>query len=98
MWAMGCLLHHLLSLKPPFKSGSLAGLLVTVLTGPPPKLPDGYSTLLGNLIFSLLSSEPSQRPKAKVLLAHPLLARHVHSLHQVFSQPSPGKGQAILPA
>ncbi|BES94805.1 Hypothetical protein NTJ_07615 [Nesidiocoris tenuis] len=86
MWALGCLLHHLLSLRRPFGSaGSIAQLLVSILTGPPPPLPRSFSKPLEGLIFSLLSSEPSARPKSSALLSHPLLALHVHRIHLGFS-------------
>ncbi|KAF6210522.1 hypothetical protein GE061_013628 [Apolygus lucorum] len=81
MWALGCLLHHLLSLRPLFKSPSIAALLVTILASPVPPLPPSYSAALESLIFSLLSREPWQRPRARVLLSHPLLSLHFQFLH-----------------
>uniref|UniRef100_A0A146L1J0 non-specific serine/threonine protein kinase n=2 Tax=Lygus hesperus TaxID=30085 RepID=A0A146L1J0_LYGHE len=89
MWALGCLLHHLLSLRPLFKSPTIAALLVTILADPVPPLPPSYSAALESLIFSLLSHEPWQRPRARVLLSHPLLSLHLQSLHLAHSSLQP---------
>ncbi|XP_014286133.1 serine/threonine-protein kinase Nek8 isoform X2 [Halyomorpha halys] len=73
MWALGCLLHHIARGNPPFSAPSLAGVVRTIVSAGPVRL-SGYSGLLGELQRSLLAKEPSSRPSAVQLMAHPLLA------------------------
>ncbi|CAH1406128.1 unnamed protein product [Nezara viridula] len=73
IWALGCLLHHMVKGSLPFTAPSLAGVVRTIVSSGPVRLP-GYSRLLCELQRSLLAKEPRARPTADQLLAHPLLA------------------------
>jgi len=46
----------------------------------PAPLPNSYSGVLRQLVMSMLSKDPNQRPSAQDLLKHPILMEHVSEL------------------
>lgn len=88
MWALGCILYELTSLKSPFSAPTIAGLMLCILESSTPKLPTKYNKWLQTLVKCLLCRDPTSRPSAKALLSHPLLATYIHTLPVVFVEKS----------
>ena len=79
LWALGCLLHELASLAPPFSGSSLAAVVRGIVTGAraplPPSAAARYSPALLALIDRLLDPVPARRPTLKELFASDALVR-----------------------
>eukprot|EP00948_MAST-09A_sp_MAST-9A-sp1_P000552 g552.t1 len=55
IWALGCVLHELCTLKPPFLANDIKGLSQKVRYAPCPNIPSAYSADLATLIKSMLA-------------------------------------------
>lgn len=76
IWALGVLLYEMCALRLPFHATSIHGLAVTIMKGKYPPLPAGFSREVQDLIASLLTLDPLQRPSIdKVLTASVLEPR-----------------------
>lgn len=65
IWGLGCVLHHLVCLEPPFYGENLIMLGYNILHKQPKKPPFIYSEKLSNFIFSLLNKNVLGRPNIK---------------------------------
>ena len=82
VWALGCVLHELCSLRAPFFGTNLLGVVYQIVERPPPPLPAQYSTPLRELVDQLLTKDACERPSLKDVLAMPLAFRwRVYPLH-----------------
>ncbi|MEV6662009.1 serine/threonine-protein kinase [Streptomyces nigra] len=65
LYAVGCLLHHMLTGRPPFASGGVAELVTQHLTQSPPRLADSGADVpaaLQELVDALLAKRREERP------------------------------------
>ncbi|MEU2159516.1 serine/threonine-protein kinase [Streptomyces sp. NPDC019208] len=65
LYAVGCLLHHMLTGQPPFPGGGVADLVTRHLTASPPRLADwgvDAPAALHDLLRALLAKRPEDRP------------------------------------
>jgi serine/threonine protein kinase len=65
IWMLGCLLYEVCTLKKPFKSDSINFLINNIINSNPEPIDpttSKYSQQLQNLIFSMLSKQPEDRP------------------------------------
>ncbi|MFD5496325.1 serine/threonine-protein kinase [Streptomyces sp. GDS52] len=79
LYAVGCLLHHMLTGRPPFHSGGPAELATQHLTAPPPRLAGcgvDAPAALQDLLHALLAKRPEDRPGGAVE-AYAALAPHL---------------------
>ena len=75
MWALGCVLHSLVTREHPFAGNSTKQVCASILNRAPPLLPEMYSEELQQFISVLLSKKPQDRPSAAEALAH--VPKHV---------------------
>jgi NIMA (never in mitosis gene a)-related kinase len=70
IWALGCVIYEMASLRPPFNSilRSEDELKRNITTSTPRKLPAVYSEALSSCVFSMLEKDPIKRPSAAELL------------------------------
>eukprot|EP00940_MAST-03C_sp_MAST-3C-sp2_P002165 g2165.t1 len=68
VWALGCILYELASLKVPFKARTLPQLARKVATSKTPLIPSVYSSNLRRLAKALLAKDPSRRPSLRQIL------------------------------
>lgn len=73
LYALGCVLHELLTGSPPF-AGTGAQLMYRHLNEPPPPLPPNLPDGLGHLVLELLAKHPAGRPAAASDVARRLRA------------------------
>jgi serine/threonine-protein kinase len=62
LYALGCMLHELLTGKPPFEGDTSALVLARQLDDAPPSLPAGVPAELRKLVTRLLAKDPAARP------------------------------------
>ncbi|KAM6953195.1 NIMA-related kinase 12 [Aplochiton taeniatus] len=77
IWALGCLLYEICSLRPPFSSTNLLGLFYKIIKGECNPVPDMYSCNISSLIEKMLCSIPENRPSAASLLAVDCMQEHL---------------------
>nr|XP_035977954.1 serine/threonine-protein kinase Nek8 isoform X1 [Halichoerus grypus] len=81
IWALGCVLYELASLKRAFEAANLPALVLKIMSGTFAPISDRYSPELRQLVLSLLSLEPSRRPPLSHIMAQPLCIRALLNLH-----------------
>lgn len=78
MWALGVLLYELCALERPFQHANRYKLQEIIIAGKYAPLPAGrYPSEVSEIIASLLSVNPKQRPSANALLQHPFIRTYV---------------------
>ena len=75
IWALGCVLYELCSLKVPFQSQNIMELLVKITKDNIEPLPKIYSKEIARLVKGLLSKDENKRPNCQEILAKPMLIR-----------------------
>ena len=68
VWALGCILFELCTLKHPFEAENLLGLVLKIVSEKHESIPNFYSTDLVYLIDRLLMKDPKDRPKVREIL------------------------------
>jgi serine/threonine protein kinase len=68
IWAMGCVLYHIICLQPPFKGDNLIALGNSIVHQEPKPLPSIYSSRLQNFIFKLIAKKVYDRPSVGEVL------------------------------
>ena len=77
VWALGCVLYELATLKHAFDANDMNGLVMKIVRGRVLPVPMHYSPELRALICKLLSKRSADRPTVKRVLETPVLAKHV---------------------
>ncbi|KAL0225311.1 hypothetical protein RCL1_003223 [Eukaryota sp. TZLM3-RCL] len=71
VWALGCCLYELATLRFPFQARSIPALVMSILRGIYEPLPSQFSDNLTRLIGSMLQTEPTNRPSVHELSRDP---------------------------
>ncbi|KAL0233567.1 hypothetical protein PCE1_002082 [Barthelona sp. PCE] len=80
VWALGCVLYEMTTLRHAFDARSMNGLIVKIMKGKYPPLPMRYSEALRNMVDSMLRSDPAERPLIDDLLQLPLIAKRMRDV------------------
>ena len=97
VWALGCVLYEMATLKHAFDANSLNGLAKKVQRGYFKPLPRTLSKQLSTLVKQMLSLNPSSRPSVAEVLKMPLVKKHVfYFLRDIAQRPSAGMGDGTL--
>ncbi|XP_031429352.1 serine/threonine-protein kinase Nek8 isoform X1 [Clupea harengus] len=81
IWALGCVLYELASLKRAFEAANLPALVLKIMSGTFAPISDRYSPELRQLILNMLNLDPSKRPQLNEIMAHPICIRPLLNLH-----------------
>ncbi|XP_077499008.1 nimA-like kinase isoform X2 [Amblyomma americanum] len=81
IWALGCILYELLTLRPPFEGNHVPNLVIKIIRGEYAPVPTHYSVELRRLLERLLQKEPSMRPSVNQILAQPILLHIICNLY-----------------
>jgi NIMA (never in mitosis gene a)-related kinase len=73
VWALGCILYELCSLKHAFAADNLLGLVYKIVQDNYDPIPERYSSDLKNLIKMLLQKDSKKRPSVADLIQMPLI-------------------------
>jgi NIMA (never in mitosis gene a)-related kinase len=77
IWSLGCVLYEMITLMPPFRATSTAGLSQKVTRGVYDPLPNYFSKDLSNAVKACLQIKPSNRPSCEKILATPGLLNNM---------------------
>ncbi|KAJ9590189.1 hypothetical protein L9F63_016678 [Diploptera punctata] len=81
IWALGCILYEMMTLKKAFEGHTLGSTVRNILQCqlPTPNT-TMYGTLLRNLLDRLLNVQPAQRPSTSMIMADPAVAETCYKL------------------
>lgn len=80
IWALGCVLYEMASLQHAFDSDSMKGLIMKILKGHPPQIPNVFSYGLRSLVPDLLMKDPVVRLSIEEVLTRPLVRSMIMQL------------------
>eukprot|EP00052_Salpingoeca_macrocollata_P024680 m.221797 g.221797 ORF g.221797 m.221797 type:complete len:786 (+) comp22295_c0_seq1:153-2510(+) len=89
MWALGCVLYEMCSLKHAYAGESLMGLLYKICEGQPPLISDYYDVRLRELAQVLMQRDPKDRPSCSEILKIPYISAHIERMRVRLSRHSP---------
>jgi len=74
IWALGCIIHEMASLKVPFQAENYLRLADVITNSTKAALPDKYSKELHEMVDLLMNKDPKKRPNSKQLLQHHVIS------------------------
>ncbi|XP_045625776.2 serine/threonine-protein kinase Nek1 [Procambarus clarkii] len=77
IWALGCLLHELATLKHPFPARNMSSLMYKIYSGKVEDIPDHYSEDLQCLVQCVLNRRSELRPSTSCILQQPFIRSHI---------------------
>uniref|UniRef100_A0A3P9KYA2 Serine/threonine-protein kinase Nek4 n=1 Tax=Oryzias latipes TaxID=8090 RepID=A0A3P9KYA2_ORYLA len=77
VWALGCCVYEMSTLKHAFNAKDMNSLVYRIVEGKLPQMPSRYDPQLGDLIKSMLSKKPEERPDVKLILRQPYIKRQI---------------------
>ncbi|KAG1683586.1 Serine/threonine-protein kinase Nek4 [Nymphon striatum] len=77
VWALGCCLYEMTSLRHPFNAKDMNSLMYKILKKKPPPMPRNYHSDLLALMKSMLSYEPDQRPSVQAILNNSFIRKNI---------------------
>ncbi|GMH93888.1 hypothetical protein TrVE_jg1907 [Triparma verrucosa] len=77
IWALGCVLYEMVTLKHAFDGSSINQLASKIIKGRFPPISSRYSAHLKDLITAMLQTNPNKRPSIERILKLPFIGRHV---------------------
>ncbi|KAJ7316750.1 hypothetical protein JRQ81_002912 [Phrynocephalus forsythii] len=77
VWALGCCAYELATLKHAFNAKDMNSLVYRIIEGKLPPMPKDYSTPLKELIKTMLSKKPEDRPSVRSILRQPYIKHQI---------------------
>ncbi|XP_064190479.1 serine/threonine-protein kinase Nek1 [Anguilla rostrata] len=78
IWALGCVLYEMCTLKHAFEAGNMKNLVLKIIRGSYPPVPQQYSPDLRGLLGLLFKRSPRERPSVSTVLHRAFLSRRIH--------------------
>ncbi|NXL97259.1 NEK1 kinase, partial [Tyrannus savana] len=108
IWALGCVLYEMCTLKHAFEAGNMKNLVLKIISGPFPPVSVHYSYDLRNLLSQLFKRNPRNRPSVNSILEKNFLAKRVEKFltpeliaeefnHKIFQKFGPHAAPAKKP-
>ncbi|XP_008933688.1 PREDICTED: serine/threonine-protein kinase Nek1, partial [Merops nubicus] len=109
IWALGCVLYEMCTLKHAFEAGNMKNLVLKIISGPFPPVSVHYSYDLRNLLSQLFKRNPRNRPSVNSILEKNFIAKRVEKFltpqliaeefnHKIFQKFGPHAAPAKRPA
>ncbi|KAM6361473.1 serine/threonine-protein kinase Nek1 isoform 7-T14 [Alca torda] len=109
IWALGCVLYEMCTLKHAFEAGNMKNLVLKIISGPFPPVSVHYSYDLRNLLSQLFKRNPRNRPSINSILEKNFIAKRVEKFltpqliaeefnHKIFQKFGPQAASAKRPA
>ncbi|KAM6169922.1 serine/threonine-protein kinase Nek4 [Rhynchocyon petersi] len=77
VWALGCCVYEMATLKHAFNAKDMNSLVYRIIEGKLPPMPKDYSPELAELIRTMLSKRPEERPSVRSVLRQPYIKRQI---------------------
>uniref|UniRef100_A0A8C4PQ01 non-specific serine/threonine protein kinase n=1 Tax=Equus asinus TaxID=9793 RepID=A0A8C4PQ01_EQUAS len=77
VWALGCCVYEMATLKHAFNAKDMNSLVYRIIEGKLPPMPKDYSPELTELIRTMLSKRPEERPSVRSILRQPYIKRQI---------------------
>ncbi|XP_071808404.1 uncharacterized protein [Asterias amurensis] len=77
VWALGCCVYEMATLKHAFNAKDMNSLVYKILRGKMPAMPKTYSNDLIELIKAMLNLAPEKRPSVARILRNPFIKTHI---------------------
>ncbi|XP_029684564.1 serine/threonine-protein kinase Nek1 isoform X2 [Takifugu rubripes] len=77
IWALGCVLYEMCTLKHAFEAGNMKNLVLKIIRGSYPPVSVHYSQDLRSLLAQLFKRSPRERPSVNSILDKPFLAGRI---------------------
>uniref|UniRef100_A0A8C5MRA1 non-specific serine/threonine protein kinase n=1 Tax=Leptobrachium leishanense TaxID=445787 RepID=A0A8C5MRA1_9ANUR len=77
IWALGCVLYEMCTLKHAFEAGNMKNLVLKIIRGSYPPVSLHYSYDLRNLLSMLFKRNPRDRPSVTSILEKPFIYRRI---------------------
>lgn len=77
IWALGCCIHEIASLKPAFSARNINALMYKVIQGKVPPIPHQYSKELIQLVQQMMARNAEERPSVHQILRMAFIRRHI---------------------
>uniref|UniRef100_A0A8C9QC78 Serine/threonine-protein kinase Nek4 n=1 Tax=Spermophilus dauricus TaxID=99837 RepID=A0A8C9QC78_SPEDA len=77
VWALGCCVYEMATLKHAFNAKDMNSLVYRIIEGKLPPMPRVYSPELAELIRTMLSKRPEERPSVRSILRQPYIKRQI---------------------
>ncbi|NXU82363.1 NEK1 kinase, partial [Xiphorhynchus elegans] len=108
IWALGCVLYEMCTLKHAFEAGNMKNLVLKIISGPFPPVSVHYSYDLRNLLSQLFKRNPRNRPSVNSILEKNFIAKRVEKFltpeliaeefnHKIFQKLGPHAAPAKRP-
>ncbi|XP_053388998.1 serine/threonine-protein kinase Nek4-like isoform X2 [Mercenaria mercenaria] len=77
VWALGCCVYEMMTLKHAFNAKDMNSLVFKILRGKMPPMPRQYSQDLVSLLRSMLHQDPGKRPTVSRILRDPYIKKNI---------------------
>ncbi|KAG5856818.1 serine/threonine-protein kinase Nek11 [Anguilla anguilla] len=85
IWSLGCILYEMCCLEHAFNGHSFLTVVMKIVEGGTPALPEKYSKELNSVMQSMLNKDPDQRLSAGDMLKMKFIEENMHSIKHKFS-------------
>ncbi|XP_036734098.1 serine/threonine-protein kinase Nek4 isoform X4 [Manis pentadactyla] len=77
VWALGCCVYEMATLKHAFNAKDMNSLVYRIIEGKLPPMPKDYSPELAELMRTMLSKRPEERPSVRSILRQPYIKSQI---------------------
>ncbi|NWW84095.1 NEK4 kinase, partial [Rhynochetos jubatus] len=77
VWALGCCVYEMATLKHAFNAKDMNSLVYRIIEGKLPPMPKDYSPQLVEIIRTMLSKKPEERPSVRSILRQPYIKNQI---------------------
>lgn len=96
VWALGCVLYEMCSLRVPFEAKDMNQLVRRIVSTTPARISCSYTREVGDLCMEMLSRDASKRPTSATLVQHPMLQKQIKlMLQDSQSEKAENKGEKV---
>ncbi|XP_013806182.1 serine/threonine-protein kinase Nek11 [Apteryx mantelli] len=85
IWSLGCILYEMCCMNHAFSGHNFLSVVLKIVEGDTPSLPDRYPSKLNAVLNSMLSKNPSLRPAAAEILKIPYIDEQLKNIQYKFT-------------